>query len=236
MRARGKRRGSKPLKRPTAPLTPPPTWREAVRRPSFRAAALRQAVTVLGVLILGWPALEVALFFLLDAWVYLTVRAGCEITFDPRYGSPDASAWDLVKHTTVAAVVLALLVGLVGFMTIGVSVAGDEWSARGGLGSPLFLVSVLILLLSHLWEGVRFLERLRTRTSEERNQDTLAIRVVVARMFVVAAAPMALGLASAFGQGGRLLVLMISGAILWLEAFPERANLLLGYKPGREYA
>ena len=70
---------SKPLKAdaPLLPDPPPPTWREVFRRPSFRASLLRQSLPVVGVLALGWPALDVALFFLLDVWLYLSVRAGC---------------------------------------------------------------------------------------------------------------------------------------------------------------
>ena len=97
------------------------------------------------------------------------------------------------------------------------------------------MLALVFLISSHLWEGVRFVERVRSRTEDERRQDTLAVRVMAARLMVVGAAPLWLAIASAVGQGGRLLVLLIAGAVLWLEAFPERANRLFGFQPGREY-
>src|SRR5262245_47517634 len=230
MSARGKRSPSKVLKpEPSAPAAPPPTWREVLRRPSFRAALLRQAVPVIGVVVLGWPAVEVAIFFLLDTWLFLTARASCDIALDTKFGgSKDASPWAVAKVAPVGAVTVALFVAMFGGIPLVMALPAAEWQAMGGLRRPVFLVSFLFLAASHLYDTVGFVRRFQSRTEEERRWDALASRVVIARMFVLVVAPFGLQLASLVGMAGRALVLLISGAILWLEAFPERADRILG--------
>ena len=53
-----------------------------VRRPAFRASAVRQVLPVLGVFFLGWPAIDIVAFFLLEIWAFLTLRVALEVTLD----------------------------------------------------------------------------------------------------------------------------------------------------------
>jgi hypothetical protein len=200
-----------------------------LRRPSFRAALLRQLVPVTGVLVLGWPAVEVAIFFLLDTWLFLTQRATCDVAFDSAFGGKtDASLWAVVKLAPVGALTVGIAVGMFGGIPLVMALPAGEWQAAGGLASRTFLLSFAFLVVSHLYDAVRFVRRYHSRTDEERRQDALAVRVVMARLFVLVVAPFVLQFASLVGMAGRALVLLISGAVLWLEAFPERAERILG--------
>lgn len=219
---------------PPLPPALPATWGEVLRRPSFQAALLRQSVPVAGVLVLGWPAIEVAIFFLLDTWLFLTVRGSCDIAFDRAFGGKkDASLWTVAKLAPVGAVVVGIAVGMFGGIPLVMALPAWEWQAAGGLASRAFLLSFAFLLVSHLYDAVRFVRRYHSRTEEERRQDALAVRVVMARLFVLVVAPFVLQFASLIGMAGRALVLLISGGILWLEAFPERADRILG--PARRH-
>src|SRR5262245_53649288 len=98
MASRRKRRASRALdasvKSEPEPL---PTWSEVVRRPAFRAAAARQALPLLGVLLLHWSALDIVAFFLFEVWLFLTLRIAFERTFD-QPGAAELPAGRLVKE------------------------------------------------------------------------------------------------------------------------------------------
>ena len=80
---------------------------EGVRTVRFRNALARQLVMLAGVFVLGWSPLEIAVFFLLEVFLFLSLRAAAEITLQSRFGVGAASAasfaWGFAKHRLVAA-------------------------------------------------------------------------------------------------------------------------------------
>ena len=54
------------------------------RSERFVTAVLRQSIAVAGVFVLGWPALDAAVFFALESWLFLSFRAAAEIALDER--------------------------------------------------------------------------------------------------------------------------------------------------------
>lgn len=192
---------------------------------------------VIGVFFLAWPALDVMVFFLLEAWLFLTLRFALEVTFD-RPEARDLPAGrlvsDFLKHALTAGIALALLVGILVLVTVASSFGKAELAefALRGWRSPSFLVALALMASSYAWEARDFALRCRGRSDEERRSDNVRLRVVLARVLVVGLAGIFLGLAQALGVGGKVLVIVIACANVWLEASPERAEKMLGFTPG----
>jgi hypothetical protein len=217
---------------------PLPGWREVVRRPAFRASAVRQALPVIGVLFLRWPPLDIVVFFLLEVWLFLTLRVAFEVTFDRRY------VWEFparrivaefLRYALLAGAAFAVMIVVMMLITVLSTFPTEELVAflLHGWRTPSFLLALALMVASHLWEARRFALHCRTRSPEEAESDVRRMHVMLARLMVVALAGIFIGIAQAFGWGGPLLVLVISGAIVWLEAAPERAEALLGFTPRR---
>lgn len=240
MASRRKRRASRALDAAgiAGESEPLPGWREVIRRPAFRASALRQVLPVIGVFVLRWPALDIVAFFLLEVWLYLTLRVALEVTLDradARHLETRGLVKDFLKYALVCGVAFALMVGVVVLVTVVSTFAKEDLVAfvLGGWRSPSFLVAVVLALSSHAWEARDFAARCQGRSEDERRSDDARLHVVFARLVVVSLAGTFLGLAQAFGVGGHVLVLVISGAVVWLEAAPERAERMLGATSSR---
>ena len=215
-----------------------PTWGEIVRRPAFRAAAARQALPVIGVFFLHWSALDIVAFFLFEVWLFLTLRIAFELTFD-QARAEDLPAGrlvsELLRYAVMGGFAIAFVVGMVVLVAVLPSFSGEEileW-LRTSWRSRSFLLALALMVSSHLWDARGFALRCRGRSDDERRADDVRIRVMFVRLMLVALAGIFLGLAQAFGVGGQVLVLVISGAIVWLEAAPERADYMLGFTPRR---
>lgn len=242
MASRGKHRASRASEAEGVAGAPRPVplpgWRVVVGRPAFRASAVRQALPVIGVFFLQWPALDVIAFFLLEVWLFLTLRVALEFTLD-RAAARDLPTRrlvaDFLRHAFWSGVAFVLLVGMIVLVTVAVAFSKDQLLdfVMRGWRSPSFLVALVVMVSSHAWEARDFAERCRGRSEEDRLSDDRRLHVVFARVLVVSLAGMFLGLAQAFGVGGQVLVLVISGAIVWLDASPERAEALLGATPSR---
>lgn len=239
MSSRRRRQASRTLERAAdPPAAHVPSWHVVVRRPAFRGALMRQALPVIGVFFLAWPALDVVAFFLFEVWLFLTLRFALEVTLD-RPQARDLPARrlvsDFLKHALTAGLAFALLVGMLVVVTVASTFGGKELLdfALRGWRSPTFLVALALMTSSYAWEAKGFADRCHGRSDDERESDNVQLRVVFARVLVVALSGIGLGLAQAFGVGGHVLVLVIAGANVWLEASPERAEKLLGFTPRR---
>jgi hypothetical protein len=196
---------------------------------------MRQALPVIGVFFLRWPALDIVAFFLLEVWMFLTLRAAFELTFDrdDTAALPVRSLVSEFGKYTLAGAAFAVMIVVMMLVTVLATFPKEDLVGFlvHGWRTPSFLLALAPMVASHLWEARDFALRCRTRSADERALDTTRMRVVFARLLVVALAGMFIGLAQAFGWEGQLLVLVISGAIVWLEAAPERAEALLGFAP-----
>lgn len=214
-----------------------PAWRDVLARRALWSALARQALPVAGVLFLGWPVLDVALFFLLETWLFLTLRAGVELTLDPRNArwgeSRGRQARRLAGNLLGAAVLLGLVIGVAGWAQVAVAFPRAEWQAfaDGGWHEPTFLAALGLLVASHVIDAVRFARRIAVRSESEREADDRGFRAMCARVVLVALAGIGLGLLSAVGLGAPALVIMIAAIVVWLEAAPEQAERLLDFGP-----
>src|SRR5688572_20245020 len=117
---------------------------QGARTERFKAALARQVLMLTGVFALGWPAHEVAVFYLLEVWLFLTFRGTAEVSLDPRYGGLPREAWKRAGHIVLQLLVFASLAGcVVGFfgMFAFSRYPAIDWDAfwRGALADPYFL-------------------------------------------------------------------------------------------------
>ena len=184
-----------------------------------------------GVFGLGWSPLEIALFFLLEVFLFLSLRAAAEITLEPRFGvqamSAPAFAWEFAKHWLVAAVFMALIVGPLGAFAVIPAFSAEARAAfmEDGIRRPSLLLGITLLAGSLVIDTALFARRVAAgRSAEERKRDDEAVRMALATMACLVAASFGLGLAEWTGLGPRYLAVVIAGARLYVEAVPRRAT------------
>ncbi|MET0554804.1 MAG: hypothetical protein ABW221_17310 [Vicinamibacteria bacterium] len=183
-------------------------------------AIVRQAPAVAGVLFFGWPVMSLALFFLLDLWLTMTLRGALDLTGD-RGGLAGNLAW---LGSLFGAIVL------VAAWEIGAALPAAEVArfTDGGWRDPWFLASLGLLLVAQAVDGARFRSRLRTRTARETEEDGRGHLTQWARAGLVAfGAAVLLPLAARFGQGAAAIVLLLAAVNVLAEAFPASLARLL---------
>src|SRR5690606_40923776 len=52
---------------------------------AFWSMVLRHSLPVVGVAAFGWSGVTIAIFFVLESWLFLTTRSAVEMTFGPGY-------------------------------------------------------------------------------------------------------------------------------------------------------
>ena len=206
---------------------------EGTRSERFRTAAGRQAIMLAGVFALGWPAHEIAVFFLLEAFLFLSLRAATEISLDERYGAVDRRPWhvaaQIALHLLVTVPFMAFIVGMLGVFAV-LPFAGVAWETfvREGIREPSFLGAVALLAASIVYDTGRFARRIVAgRGPEERAQDDEAKWLALARPFVLVIASLLLGVAAQAGLGPRVLAVAVAATMLYVEAVPQRVARLV---------
>ena len=140
-----------------------------MRAAGFRNAAARQLVMLVGVFVLGWSPLEIALFFLLEVFLFLSLRAAAEITIESRLGTTSAVAfgWELVKHWLVAALFIGLIVGSLGAFVIVPFASAESRGAFDAMSDPSFLIGITLLTGSLVFDTALFARRVAAGRSPE---------------------------------------------------------------------
>ena len=182
-------------------------------------AILRQVPPVAGVLFFGWPVLSLALFFLLDLWLTMTVRGAQDLT-GGRGGLAGNVAW---LGSVFGAIVL------VAAWDLSVALPADEVArfTGGGLRDPWFLASLGLLLVAQVVDAVRFRGRLRARTAREEEADAQGHRTQWARAGLVAfGAAVLMPLAARLGVGAAAIALLLAAVNVLAEAFPSSLDRL----------
>src|SRR5687767_14392176 len=89
----------------------------AARTRCFWVAVARHSVPVVGVALFEWSAVNVGVFFLLESWLFLSLRATVEVTFDPKYaqGAAPRTAWDAISKATVMFLITGVFFALAVF-------------------------------------------------------------------------------------------------------------------------
>ena len=224
------------------PLPPPPPApvperplreevAEGVRTPGFRNAVVRQLVMLVGVFALGWSPIEIAAFFLLEAFLFLSLRAAAEITLEPRFGvqfeSTPAFVWEFVKHWLVAAACMAVLVGAFGVFAVFPAFSGESRAGflEDGTLRPSFIVGVTLLAGSLVFDTALFARRVAAgRSPEELARDDHGVRAALANVVLLAMASFWLGFAANLWLGPKVFVLGLAAVRLYVEAAPQRAT------------
>lgn len=193
---------------------------------------LRHSLPVVGVAAFGWSGVTIAIFFVLESWLFLTTRSAVEMTFGPGYAFDRATRTRrqtfiaLALNVTLAALLLGLLVFAFGGFVVLVAFAGDEGARflREGRAQTSFLLGLLGLLASVVHDGVAFAQRLGDRTAQQQEDDDAQIRVMFYRNTgLLLAGTVVIAVASAFYTGTLAVVVAISAALIWADLESSRA-------------
>lgn len=213
----------------------------SLRRREFWLAAAREMVPVAGVFFFGWAPFEVAVFFLLESWLFLTVRCTVEIVYEPgsSFEPPPggfARVGKLAGYFLGAGLLFGFLVGALGLLTLKLAFPQEDWDAflGGGFAGRPFLVGLLLLLGSEIYAGRRFAGQVAARGEEERRQDDHRILVMFHRCVALFACTAVLGQVAEPGSlGGKAFVVLIVLVMLYFEAFPQDVARRFGKKRRR---
>jgi hypothetical protein len=191
-------------------------------------AMVREAPAVVGVLVFGWPVLCMALFFLADLWLAMTVRGALEIAYDPRNARAASGGF------SGNLAFLGTLYGAIGLVTVAelwVALPAEEIRRFGtdGWRDPSFLASLGLLLVVQVADAARFRRRLDVRTAGEAETDALRYRTQWARSGLVAfGAAVLMPVAARLGQGAPAVALLLAAVNVLAEAFPSFLDRRLG--------
>ena len=207
------------------------------RSERFLTALLRQCITVAGVFVLGWPALDAAVFFVLESWLFVSFRAAAEVALDertPGHGFLETafySAGYLMAALPFFAAFLGCLAGLV----IVPAFPAEDWAAfrSTAIHKAPFRAAVALLAASIVFDTLRHLRRAAGRTAEERINHQREVRLVTVRWMILTAGSLALGAAGSADKA-RTLVVAMAIAVVLIEALPERFGSLLPEPPEPE--
>jgi hypothetical protein len=195
--------------------------------PALWAALLRHAIPVAGVLFLGWLPLDFLLYFVLETWLFLTLRMGVEGALNRSFGPvPETLVGKLGQIavlTLMSGVVMAMVLGVVGIVVKQFGFSAADWQQFEEAAiwrTPPFLVGLLLLLLDQVWEAARFAMRIAPLPKPDDADDRHLQRVVL-RITFLAIAGMAAGITPAGGAAGRSIVIGLAAAMVLLEAWPE---------------
>ena len=104
-----------------------------IRTRRFWLSVARHSVPIIGVLAFGWAPMNIAVFFLLESWLYLTSRAAIEVTFDPHFAGADlpVTRWDAIRKTIwmllLAGVACGVLVVALGGVMVLLAFPVEQW-------------------------------------------------------------------------------------------------------------
>ena len=139
----------------------------AVRTSRFWAIVARNAIAPVGVFVFGWPAVQVAFYFLFESWLFLTLRASIETTSDPKFGGrreyPTTRAYQvaLLKQFIACSLMMAIVMGALGVFAVAPAFPVDEWQKllAGGYRDITFLGAMGALVTSVVIDTVQFARR-----------------------------------------------------------------------------
>jgi hypothetical protein len=195
--------------------------------PALWTALLRHAIPVGGVLLLGWLPLDFLLYFVIETWLFLTLRMGVEGALNRSFGpvpeTLEGQLGQIAVLTLMSGVVMAMVLGLVGIVVKQFAFSAADWRAFVDAAvwrTPPFLAGQLLLLIDQVWEAARFGIRIAPLPKPDDADDRHLQRVVL-RITFLAVAGIAAGVTPAGGAAGRSIVIGLAAAMVMLEAWPE---------------
>ena len=205
--------------------------------PQLWLVLLRRAIPIVGVGLWGWPGASIAIYFLLESWLFLTVRSAVEITFDPGY-SPEArrrtggaAARAFLRSLLITGIGMGVLILGFGRVVALVAFTGEasQRFLAAGWKETSFLAGLLALVVDTVVDGVSFKQRLTTRTEEQRAEDTRKVQGMLYRnTALLLGAMLIMAAAAAFDAGSLAVVVVISIVLAAFELSPRLAGHLAG--------
>ena len=211
--------------------------REIGRTPAFLTTLARHVLPVIGVLFFGWPALQLAVYFVIESWLMLSLYATADLSFNPKYGgrAPQSLREAVIEplpQFLAAAGLIGVLVGLFGGILIVGAFAQDEWTEflQTGWDEPSFLLGLALLTASCLFEAIHFAQRIATRTPAQAQHDDLRIASLFYRVVLLFMASGGLGLTAQFAFAPMLFAIALGIVLTFFEGLPYSAAALLGLR------
>lgn len=201
-------------------------FRRAIRTAGFWSIVLRHALPVVGVTAWGWSGATIAIFFVLESWLFLATRSAVEITFDAGFAFDRRSRTRrqtllaLARNVLISAVMFGILVFGFGGVIALVAFSGGEGERflREGWTQTSFLFGLVGLVAAAIVDGVAFTQRLDDRTPAEQAEDDARIRVMFYRNIgLLLGGTLIIAVASAFDVGAVAVVVAISVTLMWIE-------------------
>jgi hypothetical protein len=179
----------------------------ALRSGRLWMSVLRNAIPLAGVWLLGWPAILALLYYLLEIWLYLSLRASVSLALDDAGGTPAARA----------------VLGLVAWFAV--RMVADGWSELGAhrweLAAGVAAVAAFAL--------VDALQYMRHRMAGRRSTEDQLREVAIAyRAACLTLAGIPIYLLVPRGYDAYALVLFIAAASVWIEVAPRHAPRAFG--------
>jgi hypothetical protein len=214
--------------------------RDIWRTPAFLTPVARHTVPVIGVAFFDWPALQLAIYFVLESWLMLSLYAAADLSFNPKNGGRAPRNFreavvDPLPQFLAAAGLIGVFVGLFGGILLVGAFAQDDWTdlIQGGWHEASFLLGLAMLIATCLAEAVRFAQRLATRTPEQAQVDDVRIASLFYRVVLLLMVSGALGLLAQFAFAPMLFAVALGIVLTFFEALPRSAAALLGQRSAR---
>ena len=197
----------------------------ALRTGRLWSIVLRNAIPVAGVYLLGWPATLALLFYLLEIWLYLSLRSSMALGLDDAGEAPAARAVLAAAgmHFVLVAPLLGGVVALVAWFAV--RIVADGWRGlephRWEFAAGVFAIAVMALA-----EALRYMRRRmegRHSTEDEMREMAMAYRAVV---LMLAGIPIYFLVPS--GYDAEALVVVVALASVWIEGAPRHATRAFG--------
>jgi hypothetical protein len=197
----------------------------ALRSGRLWMSVLRNAIPLAGVWLLGWPAILALLYYLLEIWLYLSLRASVSLALDDAGGTPAARAVLAAAgmHLLLVAPLIGAVLGLVAWFAV--RMVADGWSELGAhrweLAAGVAAVAVFAL--------VDALQYMRHRIAGRRSTEDQLREVAIAyRAACLTLAGIPIYFLVPRGYDAYALVLFIAAASVWIEAAPRHATRAFG--------
>jgi hypothetical protein len=209
----------------------------AWRTTPFWIVVTRQAIPIVGVMLFDWPAFDIAVYFVVESWLMLSLYAATDLTFNPKYAGTKARSGGaivipLLKQFLAAGLLIAFIVGMFGGFLLLEAFPREDASAflEGGWRERSFLIGLLVLAGNCLADAVHFAQRIPRRTPEEVAADDVRIAGTFYRVVLLFMASGLIGVTAPWGFAAPLFVIALGLVLTFFEGLPRSAALLLGKK------
>jgi hypothetical protein len=207
----------------------------AIRTGRFWSVVARNAIPVAGVLALGWSATLVIVFYLVETWLFFSLRWSIEIAIKHDLATTAAVSGKqaviaAAKRFLIAAPVIGFLLFMFTWMIM-IAVA-SQWDWKRFLAGEYpvagFAVGLAALIIVLLVEEIRFGRRYLARSHDR--DDELREGSMLYRIPCL----MVVGLPAFFlapsRYGAHVLVAALALTSIWLEGLPRHATKLFGMR------